>query len=118
MVQDFAQNYLCDLQNEPQAIHWLHKQATIHPTVVYYRCPTYNCCLVMHEVVHVSNDLKHDTHLVEKFQAVTMEVLKEHKVEIHKIIKFTDQAPSQCKNKTSFDYLTKVQKPTMHFFFG
>ena len=36
MVQDFAQNYLCNLQNEPQAIHWLHKQATLHPTAVHY----------------------------------------------------------------------------------
>ena len=51
MVQDFAQNYLCELQNEPQAIHWLHKQATIHPTVVYFRCPTDDWCLVTHEVV-------------------------------------------------------------------
>ena len=114
MVQDFAQNYLCELQNQPQ----LHKQTTIHPTVVHYRSPTDDCCLVTHEVVHVSNDLKHDAHLVEKFQSVTMEVLKEHKVEIHKIIKFSDQAPSQYKNKTSFDYLSKVQKPTMHCFFG
>ena len=55
---------------------------------------------------------------MEKFQAVTMEVLKKHKVEVHKIIKFSDQAPSQYKNKTSFDYLTKVQQPTMHCFFG
>ena len=47
-----------------------------------------------------------------------MEVLKENKVEIHKIIKFSDQAPSQYKSKTSFDYLTKVQKPTMHCFVG
>ena len=118
MVQDFAQNYLCELQNEPQAIHWLHKQATIHPTVDYYRCPTNNCSLVTHEIVHVSNDIKHDAHLVGKFQAITMEVLKEHKVEVHKIIKFSDQAPSQYENKTSFDNLTKAQQPTMHCFFG
>ena len=38
-----AQNYLCNLQNEPQAIHWLHKQATLHPTVVHYKCPVDDC---------------------------------------------------------------------------
>ena len=65
MVQDFAQNYLCNLQNEPQAIHWLHKQATLHPTVVHYKCPVDDCHTVTHEVVHISNDLKHDAHLVE-----------------------------------------------------
>ena len=104
MVQDFSLNYLCELQNEPSAIHWLHKQTTIYPTVVYYRCPD-NCCLVTHEVVHVSNDLKHDAHLIKNFHATTMDVLKQHNV-------------PQYKNKTSFDYLIKTELPTMHYFYG
>ena len=118
MVQDFTQNYLCQLQNEPQAIHWLHKQATLHPNVVHYRCPVDDCCTVTHEIVHVSNDLKHDTHLVEKLNITTMQVLRENNVPVHKIIKFTDQAPSQYKNKTSFGYLTKSEIPTMYCFYG
>ena len=118
MVQDFAQNFLCELQNEPSAIHWLHKQTTLHPTIVYYRCPHNNYCLVTHEVVHVSNDLKHDAHLVDKFHTTTMDVLKQHNVLVRKIFKFSDQAPSQYKNKTSFDYLSKVELPTMHCFYG
>ena len=118
MVQDFAQNYLCELQNEPSAIHWLHKQTTLHPTIVYYRCPHTNCCLVTYKVVHVSNDLKHDAHLVDKFHTTTMDVLKQHNVPVHKIFKFSDRAPSQYKNKTSFDYLSKVELPTMHCFYG
>ena len=87
MVQDFAQNYLCNLQNEPQAIHWLHKQATLHPTVVHYKCPVDDCHTVTHEVVHISNDLKHDAHLVEKFHQTTMKVLKDQNVEVRKIVK-------------------------------
>ena len=118
MVQDFAQNYLCQLQNEPQAIHWLHKQATLHPTVVHYRCPVDDCCTVTHEIVHVSNNLKDNAHLVEKLNITTMQVLRENNVPVHKIIKFTDQAPSQYKNKTSFGYLTKSEIPTMHCFYG
>ena len=31
MVDDFAQNYLCENQNEPQGLHWLYQQVTIHP---------------------------------------------------------------------------------------
>ena len=90
MVQDFAQNYLCNLQNEPQAIYWLHKQATLHLTVVHYKCPVDDCHTVTHEVVQISNDLKHDAHLVEKFHHTTMKVLKDHYGQVHKIIKFTD----------------------------
>ena len=118
MVHDFAQNYLCQHQHEPQGLHWILPQVTLHPTVVHYRCPVDNCHLVTHEVVHVSDDLKHDAHLVEKFQQVTLQVLKQHKVPIHKLVKFTDHAPSQSKRKTSFNYLTKSTIPTMYCFFG
>ena len=57
-------------------------------------------------------------HLVEKFHNTTMKVLKGHNVKVHKIIKFTDQVPSQYKNKTSFAYLSKQEFPTMHCFYG
>ena len=54
LVNDFAQNYLCLLQNEPQGMHWKHKQVTLHPTVAYYSCPNEHCSsTVTHELVHV-----------------------------------------------------------------
>ena len=39
----------------------------------------------MLEVVHVSNDLKHDAHLIKKLHATTMNVLKQHNMLVHKI---------------------------------
>ena len=45
-------------------------------------------------------------------------VLKQNKVLIHKITKFTDQAPSQYKNKTAFNYLSKRTTPVLKNFFG
>ena len=39
VVHDFAQNYLSLLQNEPQGMHWEHKQVTLHPSVAIYKCP-------------------------------------------------------------------------------
>ena len=87
------------------------------PTVAHY------CCikceqLVTHEIVHISDDLKHDAHLVKLFTSTSIEVLKANKVEIHKIIKFMDQAPSQCKNKTAFNYLANSKIPTQGNYFG
>lgn len=118
-VHDFAQNYLCLHQNEPQGLHWEHEQVTLHPTVAHYLCQKDNCGgLVTHEVVHVSDDLKHDAHLVNKFNNVTINVLKESNVTIRKIIEFSDQAPSQYKNKTAFRYLSQSKIPTMRNFFG
>ena len=49
MVHDNAQNYLCQHQDEPQGLHWVLPQVTLHPTVVHYRCPVDNCHLVTHE---------------------------------------------------------------------
>ena len=85
---------------------------------MHYKCPVDDCHTVTHEVVHISNDLKHDAHLVEKFHQATMKVLKDQNVEVRKIVKFTDHAPSQYKNKTSFAYLSKHAVPTMRCFYG
>ena len=41
IVNDFSQNYLCLHQNEPQGMHWEHKQVTLHTTVVYFRFKSY-----------------------------------------------------------------------------
>ena len=116
---DFAQNYLCLQQHEVQALHWAHEQVTLHPSCISYRCPVAECNqLVLHEIVHISDDLKHDAHLVKKFQAANINILKKHQVEIRKIIEFTDQAPSQYKNKSAFRYLSQEPIPTQRNFFG
>ena len=119
IVDDFAQNYLCGHQNEPQGLHWLHQQVTVHPSAAMYTCKQPGCKkLVMHEVVHVTDNLKHDAHIVKNFRARTVEVLWKNNVAVRKIIQFTDQAPSQYKNKTAFCYLAESIVPTQCHFFG
>ena len=119
LVHDFAQNYLCLMQNEPQGMHWEHKQVTLHPTVAYYVCPNEGCNkMVTHELVHLSDDLKHDAHLVKRFHNTTVQELRRRKIPIRKIIQFSDQAPSQYKNKSAFRYVSQVDLPTMLNFFG
>ena len=99
-VHDFAQNYLCQHQNECQGLHWRHKQVTIMLTVVHYRCSKCNQ-LETHEIVNITDDMKHDAHMVKMFTERSINVLKQNNVNIRKIIKFMDQAPSQYKNKTA-----------------
>ena len=65
LVNDFAQNYLSLLQNKLQSMHWEHKQVTLHPTVAYYTYPNEHCAsTVTHELVYISEDLKHDTYVM------------------------------------------------------
>ena len=65
-VHDFAQNYLCQHQNEVQGLHWRHKQVTLMPTVAHFKCSKCHQ-LATHEIVHISDDMKHDAHLVKVF---------------------------------------------------
>ena len=119
IVDDFVQNYLCGHQNEPQGLHWLHQQVTVHPSVAMYTCKQPGCKkLAMHEVVHITDDLKHDAHIVKNFRARTVEVLRKNNVAVSKIIQFTDQTPSQYKNKTAFCYLAESIVPMQCHFFG
>ena len=117
LVHDFAQNYLCKHQREIQGLHWHHKQVTIMPTVAHYICATCKG-MVTHEIVHVSDDMRHNGHLVKAFTERSEKVLKQNKVLICKIIEFMDQAPSQYKNKTAFNYLSKRTTPVLKNFFG
>ena len=45
-------------------------------------------------------------------------MLRSNHVNICKIIKFTDQAPSQCKNKTAFNHLANTKIPVQKNSFG
>ena len=66
----------------------------------------------------MSEDLKHDAHLVQHFHDVTLQVLQKCKIPIHKIIQFTDQASFQYKIKSAFQYAVHCNIPTMLNFFG
>ena len=117
MVHDFPQNYLCTHQNEVQGLHWHHKQVTVMPTVAHYLC-TQCKGMVTHEIVHISDDLKHDAHLVKTFTTWYEQILEDTGIVIHKFIEFTDQAPSQYKNKTAFQYLKDRKFPVVKNFVG
>ena len=63
-------------------------------------------------VTHFTDDLKHDPHLVKEFQTANVQLLQKHGVQIRKIIEFTDQVPSQYKNRSAFRYLSQETIPT------
>ena len=77
-VHNFAQNWLCQHQNEVQGLYWKHMQVT-----------------------------------VKVFTQKSIQVLKSNNVNICKIIEFTDQAPSQYKNRTAFNHLANAKIPTL-----
>ena len=117
-VHDFSQNLLLYSQDEPQSRHWVHKQITIHPTVVYYKCLRNGCEeIVKEDLIHMTEDLFHDQDAVQAFLEASVEHLKQKGVEIKEIIQFSDHTASQYKSKTVFYKLRKYDIPvTNHFF--
>ena len=58
-TMDFAENYLCVQQDQPQSSYFGYSQVTVHPTVSSYSCP--NCDeKVTDHVVYMTDVLTHD----------------------------------------------------------
>ena len=66
------------------------------PTVAHYVCSTCKG-MVTHEIVHVSNSMKHDAHLVKVFTERSEKVLKENKVAVCKIIELRIKHPPSTR---------------------
>ncbi|XP_070180376.1 uncharacterized protein [Littorina saxatilis] len=100
-VQDFAENYRCEYQGEVQAAHWKYDQATIFPTVTYFRCA---CGEVAKEtVIILSPDLTHDASAVYTFTKAVILHLQHHRgLNIQHQVQFTDGCAAQFKSKEPF----------------
>ncbi|XP_070203232.1 uncharacterized protein, partial [Littorina saxatilis] len=118
LVSDFGQNFTCHHQDEIQGAHWCRSEATIHPTVAYYKKEGK---VVRHSFVFISNDLKHDAHAVHHFQMkVTNKLLSEGLSFVRKI-HFSDGCASQYKGKTNIVDLSHAEEDTgilteLHYF--
>ncbi|KAK7110403.1 hypothetical protein V1264_014286 [Littorina saxatilis] len=102
---DFAENYRCDFQHEVQAAHWSYNQATVLPTVNYYRCTCGE--LVTECVVFISSDLQHDASAVHACTAQLLHHLREKRhLKVDRQFQFTDGAGSQFKSREPFTDLS------------
>ena len=116
-VHDFQQNLLLLTQDEALASHWDDPQLTIHPTCVFYHCPT---CpkLVKEDIIHISMDKSHDKNGVNQFISTTIQHLKDKGITITEIIEFTDHSTLQYKSKFTFHNMTKLDIPCTRHYFG
>ena len=73
--------------------------------------------IVKEELIHFTEDKKHDQDAVVQFMEKTLEHLQQKGVVINKIIELTDQAASQYKSKETFYTLSQAKIPvTRHFY--
>ncbi|KAK3909774.1 DNA polymerase IV [Frankliniella fusca] len=108
VAMDFSMNYNCLVQGAVQSYHWSPKQATVHPTVVYFKND--NGEVVHKTIVFISEDLDHDVPIVQKFQELTVEYIKEKFPKVTEVEYVTDGCCSQYKSKGYFKALCDHEK--------
>ena len=123
MVHDFAENCVCNAQDEIQSAHWNHSTATVHPVVCFYVCP--NCPQIMEEsLVFITPDKKHDYHAVHTFMSASIQHLKTKlgPKGIQQIVRFSDGAACQYKSRGPFLDVAMAEEeystPTTFHYFG
>ena len=116
-VMDFSKNYKCGFQNEPQDAFFDQNLVTIHPMMYYYRKRVDDKIITYkHSIIGISDDLKHDSHLVSHFEAEAIKIVKE-KVEVKEIFEWTDGCVAQYKGKKSFYDISNYDiKKTRNYF--
>ena len=108
LTLDFAENFKCEHQDEPQSAYFGYQQVVLHPVVMHYRCP--ECAhIVVDSAVYISDDLGHTPHLVD---VITQECARsiQAKTPITSLKIFSDGCSSQYKSKTPFAYLKQLPR--------
>ena len=116
---DFSENYACQSVEEVQSAYWNATSVTLHPTVIYRKDKEGG--LEHENIVFVSEVLQHNATMV---LAIIEKIVKHVKTDNNnvKAIHFwTDSPTSQYRNKTIFDFVSRMDtqygiKGSWHYF--
>ena len=118
-VMDFAMNFNNWYQDEVQSAYWCGMQMTIHATINFYKCLHQGCTeLVTLALVHITDDLKHDSFLARAAQNLTFAYLVKVVVPLQLIIQFCDNCASQYKSRRPFTEITRNSLDITRVYFG
>ena len=93
MHLDFSENYSTFYQQEISSAHWMKNLITVHPFVVFYKCPDCGdgAKPVSDVLVFLTDDTQHDHHAVQEFMTKALKFLKEDRdVPFSKVYEYTD----------------------------
>ena len=118
-VLDFAMNFNNWYQDEVQAAYWCGTQTTIHATINFFRCPHRGCSqIVTLALVHITDDLKHDSFLACATQNLTFKYLVQLGVPLNMVIQFCDNCAAQYKSRRPFAELARSSLDIIRVYFG
>ena len=100
VLLDFSENYEFVVQDEIQSFHWNKIQATLHPTVIYYK---ENNVLKCDSLCFISDDLLHDVDMVYHVMKLAIEHIKSNNShQIETVHYFSDGYACQYKKCKHF----------------
>ena len=118
-VMDFAMNFANCYQDEIQSAYYGGSQTTLHGTVNFFRCQTENCNEVITlALVHVSDDLKHDSFLSHAAMNLTFKYLVEIGIPLDIVIQFCDNCVAQYKSRHPFVEISRCALQLIRVYFG
>ena len=118
-VMDFAMNFNNRYQDEVQSAYWGGSQTTIHATINFFRCLSEGCSeLVTLALVHISDDLHHDSFLSRAAMNLTLQYLVDIGVPLDLIIQFCDNCASQYKSRRPFVEIARCAIAIIRIYFG
>ena len=118
-VMDFAMNFSNRYQDEIQSAYYGETQTTIHGTVNFFKCQNSGCSeIVTLALVHISDDLKHDSFLSRAAMNLTLKYLLELGIPLNVVIQFRDNCASQYKSRQPFVEISRCALQLMRCYFG
>ena len=118
-VIDFAMNFNNRYQDVLQSAYYGGSQTTIHATINFFRCLREGCNEnVTLALVHISNDMKHDSFLARAAQNLTFRYLVEVGVPLHLILQFCDNCAAQYKSRRPFAEIARCALEIIRVYFG
>ena len=118
-VMDFAMNYNNWYQDEVQSAYWTGTQTTLHATVNFYQCLIPGCSkIITLALVHVSDDMKHNSFLSRAAQNMTFRYLANLGIPLDLVIQFCDNCAAQYKSHRPFIELAKSPLDIIRVYFG
>ena len=118
-VMDFAMNLANRYQHEVQSVYSGGTQTTIHGTVNFYKCmePGYQEIITL-ALVHISEDMRHDSFLSCAAMNLTFKYLVELGMPLDVVIQFCDNCASQYKSRRPFVEISRCAFQLIRVYFG
>ena len=109
-IADFAKNMQIVRQGEIQSAYFHRNQVTLHPVIMYFKCPRGCGELVADEFMCISPDLMHDSLAAHRYLREGIKHLQANEIPIEKGYFFSDNCTSQFKCYKVFQLMSKLGK--------